>query len=38
MYTKDEHKIIKMLIALFGAFSIMNCVLIYSFMELLKNI
>lgn len=34
----NENKVITTLIILFGIFSIMNCILIYTFMELLKNI
>ena len=34
----SENKIITMLMILFGIFSIMNCILIYTFMQLLKNI
>ena len=34
----NENKIIIVLVILFGIFSIMNSILIYSFMELLKNI
>lgn len=34
----NENKLITTLMILFVAFSVMNCVLIYTFMELLKNI
>ena len=34
----SKNKIIRILIVLFGVFSIMNCILIYTFMQLLKNI
>ena len=33
-----KNKIITTLIVLFGVFSFMNCILIYTFMQLLKNI
>ena len=36
--TTSKNKIIRILIVLFGVFSIMNCMLIYTFMELLKNL
>lgn len=36
--TLKRNKIITLLIILFGAFSFTNCVLIYSFMQILKTI
>ena len=36
--TLKRNKIITALIILFGAFSFTNCMLIYSFMQMLKNI
>lgn len=38
MHTKDKHTILKILVTLFGIFTGMNCVLIYTFMELLKKV
>lgn len=35
---KPKNRFIRILIILFGTFSIMNCFLIYSFMEILKTI
>ena len=34
----NKNKIITMLIILFGIFSLMNCMLIYTFIQILKNI